>query len=165
VRIWLIRAAALVIYAISFILPAFQICDNKPWPCGDPAPGWVGAWFASTMTVAIPLEVLQGHRHPSDEWRTGILEAFSGCINPSVLAYLVLCIWPKLVRPRRILTAIAVIGLILTWILFVLASIRPLVGYFLWAMSILLFLVPEVIELAKRNRTEKAIPKSQSVQH
>ena len=160
----LIRAVALVIYAVSFILPAFQICDNKPWPCGDPAPGWVGAWFASTMTVAIPLEVLQGHRHLSDDWGTGVLEAFSGCINPSVLAYLVLCIWPKLVRSRRILTAIAVIGLILTWILFAMASIRPLVGHFLWVASILLFFVPEVIELVMRNRTEEAVMKSESVQ-
>jgi hypothetical protein len=161
----IIRSVAFVIYAVSFILPAFQICDNKPWPCGDPARGWVGAWFASTMTVAIPLEAIEGRRHPSDEQWIGILEAFSGCINPSVLAYLVLCIWPKFVRPRRILIAIAVVGLILTWILFAMASIRPLVGHFLWVMSILLFFVPEVIELAERNRTEKAIPKSQSVQH
>jgi hypothetical protein len=153
VRIWRIRAALLAIYVISFFLPAFQICDGAiSFPCGNTVPGWGGAFYSTFMIPAIPSAAIVGPRQ--------ILPvAVGGFVNPLVIAYLVLCVWPKWFTIRLKLMAAASLCLAMNGFAFIFDSVRPHAGYFLWAASVLGLFSLEVGELTARSRARKtALP-------
>ncbi len=88
-----------------------------------------------TLTNSFSLEVW----HSKD-----FLAVLSGWINPLILIYLVLLIWPKFVLPRRIVAAVVLAFMAATWIYFGLVPLVPLVGHILWIVGALMILSGEV---------------------
>ena len=78
-------------------------------------------------------------------WRSkDLLAVLSGWINPLILLYLVLPIWPYLSWPRRIVAAAVVAFMFATCIYFAIAPLVPLIGHVLWIVGALMILAGEV---------------------
>ena len=94
--------------------------------------GWFCAWV--TLTSTFSREVW----HSKD-----FLAILSGWINPFILVYLVILIWPRMVWTRRIMGAAVVVFMLATWIYFALVPLIPLVGHVLWILGIVMILAGE----------------------
>lgn len=82
------------------------------------------------------------------------LLAMSGWINPLVLLYVSFCFAPKFFRVRRILAVAILVCMVATWILFILMTLYPLIGHFLWIGGALLILAPEVLACQRKLHKE-----------
>ena len=114
----------------------------------SPTVGWVCAEFATAMVVTAPITAIRNH--------TGLdarafLFPMSGLVNPLVLAYLILCIWRRLVRTRLLIAAAVMICFGATWLLFALTQTIPLIGHFLWVTGAVALFIPDLVLLASRN--------------
>ena len=139
-KTWLIRIAALIVFGVSFALPAIRPADAGA--SAQPIAGWTCALFASILAPkALASSIGQGIQ------RDAILVPVSGLVNYLFLAVLVLSSWRRLVRTRLIVGALMILCFIATWVFFATSKVTPLVGHYLWIAGAILFLVPDVVML------------------
>ena len=139
-KAWLVRIAALVLFGVSFALPAIR--PATAGAAAQPIPGWTCAMFASILgPKALVQSIGQGVR-PED-----ILIPVSGLINYLFLFVFVLSFWRRLVRTRLLLGALLLPCFVGTWIFFSISKITPLAGHYLWIAGAILLLVPDIVNL------------------
>jgi hypothetical protein len=127
------RVVGFCIFVAAFFLPAVREV-TKP---GASAADSISGWFCASITLMNSFDFAV--------WRSkDLLAVLSGWINPLILLYLVLLIWPKLVWPRRIVAAAVVAFMFATWIYFAIAPLVPLIGHVLWIVGALMILAGEV---------------------
>lgn len=145
-RSWLIRTAALVVFGVSFALPAIQLGDSVSPP--NRLSGWACALFASITGPKALVQSL-GQRIPFDD----VLIVLSGLINYLFLAILVLSFWRRLVRLRLVLGAVMIPCFVATWMFFASSETTPLIGHYLWIAGAILIVVPDILTAFRKPRT------------
>lgn len=139
-KAWLVRIVALIVFGVSFALPAIRMGTGAS-PQNQMA-GWMCAVVASiTAPKAMVQSLGQGVR--IEEY----LITVSGLINYLFLAILVLSFWRRLVRTRLVLGAIMDACIIATWIFFASSKITPLAGHYVWIAGAILIVVPDFANL------------------
>jgi hypothetical protein len=78
------------------------------------------------------------------------LAVLSGWINPLLLLYLFLLLFPKLFWPRRVVAGAIVAFIAGTWVLFAIIPLVPLIGHVLWIAGILMILAGEAMRRPER---------------
>jgi small-conductance mechanosensitive channel len=139
----LMRVLGLCIYAVAFFLPAVS---EVAVPGGD-APTVLKGSRCAWITVVNSLNPQIWH----SKYALAIL---SGWINPLLVLYLLLLIFPVLVWPRRIVAGAMVAFLIGTWVFFYIYPLVPQSGHILWAVGVLMVLAGE---LHRREKAELAV--------
>lgn len=137
------RLLGLCVYAVSFFLPAVR---EVAGPGGD-APTVLRGSRCAWITVVNSLNPQIWH----SKYALAIL---SGWINPLIVLYLLLLIFPVLVWPRRIVAGAMVAFLIGTWAFFYIYPLVPLAGHILWSVGILMVVAGE---LMRRKKAELAV--------
>ncbi|MGB8261887.1 MAG: hypothetical protein WCE75_16105 [Terracidiphilus sp.] len=141
----ILRFAGFLLFAAAFALPAIRVPQQDPGqvPGQDTQPGWVCAAFATAANG--------GLSHIADAGAKGadpvaaVALVLSGWVNPLLLLYLFLCLWPRVVRVRRVLAVFLLVCIAASWVFFVRAGFTPLIGHFLWVAGVLIALSPEVL--------------------
>ncbi len=133
------RILGLLVFIAAFFLPA---CREVATPGGDAPDVFLGsrcAWMTLVNTFSHEI------------WHSKyFLAVLSGWINPLLLLYLVLLLFPKLFWPRRIVAGAIVAFIAGTWVLFAIIPLVPLIGHVLWIAGILLILAGEAMRRAER---------------
>lgn len=128
------RIVGFCIYVAAFFLPACREAATLAGEAPDVYQGSRCAWITLINTFS------------GEIWHSKyFLAVLSGWINPLILVYLFLLIFPKLLWPRRIVAGSIVLFIAATWALFYLVPLVPLVGHFLWIAGILLILAGEAM--------------------
>lgn len=141
---WLVRIIALVVFGVSFALPAIRVNGSSN---PNQIAGWTCALFASGTGPKALVESL-GQHVPLDD----VLVVIAGLVNYLFLAILVLCSWRRLVRIRVVLGALTIPCFIASWMFFVSQKVTPLVGHYLWVAGAVLFVAPDMASLFRRAR-------------
>lgn len=156
-KAWLVRIAALVIFAVSFALPAIRPAEADA--SAQPIAGWTCAVFASILgPKALVQSIGQGIR-PEE-----ILIPISGLTNDLFLLILVLSFWRRMLRARLAFGMLYLLCFLDTWIFFAVSKTTPLVGHYVWIAGAILFLVPDVVILVNERRAASANASSGGVQ-
>ncbi len=142
-KVWLVRLAAIVIFAVSFALPAVRI--GPPGDGGISQPGYKCAVYASVFAFSG-----LAHLHWSELSRDSILLPMSGLVNYLFLVIFVLSFWPRLVRTRLIVGALVLACFAATWDFFAANQLAPLAGHYLWVAGALLLVAPDVAMALRR---------------
>ena len=133
------RILGFFVYLAAFFLPAVREVST---PGGDAPDVFLGsrcAWMTLVNTFSHEI------------WHSKyFLAVLSGWINPLLLLYLFLLLFPKLFWPRRILAGAIVAFIAGTWVLFAIIPLVPLIGHVLWIAGILLILAGEAVRRAER---------------
>ena len=133
------RILGLLVFIAAFFLPA---CREVATPGGDAPDVFLGsrcAWMTLVNTFSHEI------------WHSKyFLAVLSGWINPLLMLYLVLLLFPKLFWPRRIVAGAIVAFIAGTWVLFAIIPLVPLIGHVLWIAGILLILAGEAMRRAER---------------
>jgi hypothetical protein len=133
------RIVGLLVFIAAFFLPA---CREVATPGGDAPDVFLGsrcAWMTLVNTFSHEI------------WHSKyFLAVLSGWINPLLLLYLVLLLFPKLFWPRRIVAGAIVAFIAGTWVLFAIIPLVPLIGHVLWIAGILLILAGEAMRRSER---------------
>ena len=133
------RILGLLVFIAAFFLPA---CREVATPGGDAPDVFLGsrcAWMTLVNTFSHEI------------WHSKyFLAVLSGWINPLLLLYLVLLLFPKLFWPRRIVAGAIVAFIARTWVLFAIIPLVPLIGHVLWIAGILLILAGEAMRRSER---------------
>jgi hypothetical protein len=133
------RILGLLVFIAAFFLPA---CREVATPGGDAPDVFLGsrcAWMTLVNTFSHEI------------WHSKyFLAVLSGWINPLLLLYLFLLLFPKLFWPRRIVAGVIVFFIAGTWVLFAIIPLVPLIGHVLWIAGILLILAGEAMRRAER---------------
>jgi hypothetical protein len=133
------RILGLLVFIAAFFLPA---CREVATPGGDAPDVFLGsrcAWMTLVNTFSHEI------------WHSKyFLAVLSGWINPLLLLYLVLLLFPKLFWPRRIVAGAIVAFIAGTWVLFAIIPLVPLIGHVLWIAGILLILAGEAMRRSER---------------
>jgi hypothetical protein len=134
-RGWLF--AGLVLYAVSFIMPA--VTDVGDYRGNEPLPGYFCAW----ITVDILLGAFHGISRTASAG--DLLMVAIGLINPLALVYLVLVpIRNSYVESIRRAVSITTLCLIpTTWIYFVIYKVSVEIGHIAWVLGIAVMMIPE----------------------
>jgi hypothetical protein len=134
------RLIGFCVYVWAFFLSAVR---EAATPGGDPPTVFQGsrcAWITLVNTI-----------NP-DVWHSkDFLAVLSGWINPLLLLYILLLLFPRLRWPRRILAVMILAFMAGTWVFFHLHSLVPLEGHFLWIAGILLILAGEAVGRERAN--------------
>ncbi len=157
-KAWLVRIIALIVFAVSFALPAIR--PPASGSAVQPIPGWTCALFASVTGPKALVQSL-GQNIPTDD----VLVVVAGLANYIFLAVLVLAIWPRLVRTRLIAGVLTLPCFIASWMFFSSQKITPLAGHYLWIAGAILILVPDLARLFRKQDTPAAAatPASDSI--
>jgi hypothetical protein len=143
---WLVRIAALAVFAVSFALPAIRMDSSGPG--NQPLKGWMCASFASVLgPKALVQSLSQGVRSED------VLIVLGGLVNYLFLALLVLGFWRRLVRTRLVIGALMLPCFVSTWIFFASSKTTPLIGHFLWIAGAALLVVPDIVSLFRKRET------------
>lgn len=148
-KTYIVRLAGMVLFAAAFFMPAVR--GTGTGPGNGSMDGWMCATFAGAATGAIfhvSAATLEEKNVPGM-----IFLILSGWVNPFVMMYLVLCIWPQLVRIRRTIGVAVLVCMAATWVFLAIAQMRPLIGHFVWVGGMLMILAGEV---TRRFATEEA---------
>ena len=149
-KAWLIRILALIVFAVSFALPAIRPAGpdpasqtaSQPGNAPQTIPGWTCAMIASTAAPkALAQSIGQGLN------KEGVEVFLSGLINYLFVLILVLSAWRRLVRTRLVVGALMIPCLIATWMFFAAQKFTPLVGHYMWIGGAVLLLVPDVVAI------------------
>lgn len=130
-----IRVVGFLMYAFAFLLPSVR--ESVPPGALVPPSQIYKGWFCAFVTLMNTFG--QGVWESKD-----CLAVLSGWINPLILIYLVLQLGHHLVWQRRLVAALIVAFMFLTWTYFVLAPLVPLVGHYLWIVGALMILSGEL---------------------
>lgn len=126
------RVVGFCVYVWAFFLPA---CRQVATPGGD-APGVYRGYICAAVTLVNTLS--------REMWHSmDFLAVLSGWINPLILIYLFLLLFPRFRWPRRIVAGLIVVFIAGTWVFFYLHPLVPLIGNVLWVAGILLILAGE----------------------
>jgi hypothetical protein len=130
---WIALLAGIVLFAVSFILPAVKEVSAGPNSQGVPG------FTCATLTLEMPwskdgLSIL----HESPLRYFSIL--LSGWINPAFLVTLGLVLIKPRWRPTIVLRYVVTLMFVFCWIVFYQVHLYPRQGYFLWMFGILLAL-------------------------
>jgi hypothetical protein len=137
-RLRLQLAIGFCIYVAAFLLPAIQ----PPGAKIAPVAGWLCALIALAPLAALVRGQWQGVQLEA------LLMAVSGLTNPFLLVYLVLRIWPRLVKSRRVVGLLVLAGIVSSWMVMSKSSFKPMIGHFLWIAGIVIILATEVWSLS-----------------
>jgi hypothetical protein len=148
-KAWLVRIIALIVFAVSFALPAIRPPGSGAAP--QPVPGWTCALVASVLG---PKALVQSFGQGIS--REAIAVVTSGLANYLFLVLFVLSFWRRLARIRLLFGTLYLFCFLASWIYFASAKTTPLVGHFLWVAGAFLFLVPDVVILIHQRRTAAA---------
>ncbi|MGO9775366.1 MAG: hypothetical protein ACLQGT_05685 [Terracidiphilus sp.] len=133
------RILGFFVYLAAFFLPAAREVASPSGDAPDVYRGYVCAWMTLVNTFSHEI------------WHSKyFLAVLSGWINPLLLLYLFLLLFPKLFWPRHILAGAIVAFIAGTWVLFALVPLVPLIGHFLWIAGILLILAGETVRRTER---------------
>jgi hypothetical protein len=133
------RILGLLVFIAAFFLPA---CREVATPGGDAPDVFLGSRCARMTLV---------NTFSHEIWHSKyFLAVLSGWINPLLLLYLVLLLFPKLFWPRRIVAGAIVAFIAGTWVLFAIIPLVPLIGHVLWIAGILLILAGEAMRRSER---------------
>ena len=128
------RVLGFCVYVAAFFLPACREAATLANTAPDVFRGYNCAWMTLVNTFSAEL------------WHSKyFLAVLSGWINPLILLYLLLLLFPRLLWPRRIVAGTIVLFIAGTWVLFDLVPLVPLIGHILWIAGILLILAGEAI--------------------
>jgi hypothetical protein len=145
---WLLRIFAFLVFGLSFALPAIQLVNDPaaPGTAGqNPIPGFFCAYFANYLA---PAALIKSHgSRETPEW---FLLTAAGYVNLLVLAILFLSIWPRLAKISALLAAATIPCFAATWVFFAKYHLNALAGHYLWVAGTLLFVLPEVVHLARK---------------
>jgi hypothetical protein len=134
------RILGLLVFIAAFFLPAVR---GVATPGGDAPDVFLGsrcAWMTLVNTFSHEI------------WHSKyFLAVLSGWINPLLLLYLFLLLFPKLFWPRRIVAGAIMAFIAGTWVLFAIIPLVPLIGHVLWIAGILLILAGEAVRRTERN--------------
>jgi len=128
------RALGFCIYVAAFFLPACRTVATSGGEAPDVLRGSRCAWITLVNTL-----------NPEMWHSTNFLAVLSGWINPLILLYLVLLLFPAMRWPRRIVAGVIVLFIAGTWVFFALFPLVPLVGHVMWIAGILLILAGEAL--------------------
>lgn len=148
-KAWLIRIAALLIFAASFLLPAIRVANGAP--PNDKIPGWTCALVASITGPKAFAQSLGQHIPLED-----VLLVLSGLVNYLFLAVFVLSAWRRLVRTRLAIGALIIPCFIATWMFFASQKMTPLAGHYLWIAGAILMVAPDIVALTTKGRAGAA---------
>ena len=137
------RILGFCVYLAAFFLPAVR---EVATPGGDAPDVFLGSRCA-WITVVNSLNPQIWHSKYA-------LAVLSGWINPLIVLYLLLLIFPVLVWPRRIVAGAMVAFLIGTWAFFYIYPLVPLAGHILWSVGLLMVVAGE---LMRRKKAELAV--------
>ena len=133
------RILGFLVYLAAFFLPAVR---EVATPGGDAPDVFLGsrcAWMTLVNTFSHEI------------WHSKyFLAVLSGWINPLLLLYLFLLLFPRLFWPRRILAGAIVAFIAGTWVLFAIIPLVPLIGHVLWIAGILMILAGEAMRRPER---------------
>jgi hypothetical protein len=133
------RILGFLVYLAAFFLPAVREVASPVGDAPDVYRGYVCAWMTLVNTFSHEI------------WHSKyFLAVLSGWINPLLLLYLFLLLFPKLFWPRRILAGAIAAFIAGTWVLFAVVPLVPLIGHFLWIAGILLILAGEAMRRPER---------------
>lgn len=146
---WNLRLLALLVFGVSFALPAVRLHQSQPSapsnPIADSIPGFYCAFLANYVAPAALLQS-RGEAFTTE----GGMVVLGGCANLLVAAILILSLWSRLVRTRLILVAATLPCCGAAWLLFAKEHFQPLIGHYLWVAGALLFAVPELLNLLRK---------------
>ncbi|HTX76485.1 MAG TPA: hypothetical protein VMD29_09790 [Terracidiphilus sp.] len=142
-KAWPVRIAALIVFGVSFALPAIHMPGSGSGP--QFFPGVMCAFLAS---VVAPGEVLSS---PGKADLQSFLVVIGGLVNYFFLAILVLSFWRRLVRTRMVIGTLMLPCFVATWMFFAASKTTPLVGHYLWVASAILLMVPDMAALLFRS--------------
>jgi hypothetical protein len=128
------RILGFCVYVAAFFLPACREPATLAGVTPDSYMGYNCAWMTLVNTFSGELWISQYS-----------LAILSGWINPLILLYLFLLLFPKLFWLRRIVAGSIALFIAGTWVFFALVPLVPLIGHILWIAGILLILVGEAI--------------------
>jgi hypothetical protein len=132
------RLVGFCIYVWAFFLPAVREVATAGADAPEVFQGSRCAWI--TLVNSLSHEM----------WLSkNFLAILSGWINPLLLLYLFLLLFPRLRWPRRIVAGAIMAFLAGTWVFFALFPLVPLVGHVLWIAGILLILAGEMVKREK----------------
>jgi len=152
-KAWLVRIIALVVFGVSFALPAVRLSGGGP--DASPIPGWTCAVFASILgPKSLVQSIGQGVRTED------VLIVVSGLVNYLFLAIVVLSFWRRLVRTRLVTGALMLACFVATWVYFATSHTAPLVGHYLWFGGAMLILVPDLAYFFSRREAGAAVQES-----
>jgi hypothetical protein len=133
------RILGFLVYLAAFLLPAVR---EVATPGGDAPDVFLGsrcAWMTLVNTFSHEI------------WHSKyFLAVLSGWINPLLLLYLFLLLFPRLFWPRRILAGAIVAFIAGTWVLFAIIPLVPLIGHVLWIAGTLMILAGEAMRRPER---------------
>jgi|1186.fasta_scaffold257551_2 hypothetical protein len=146
---WHLRLLAFLVFAVSFALPAVHVQTGQPRAPGgldtSRLPGYFCAFIAN---YAAPSALIKSKG--SGVTAESVQVMAGGCVNLLVLAILFLSIWKRLVWTRLVLVAATLPCFVVTWMFFAKEHLQALIGHYLWVAGVLLFLLPEVMNLVRR---------------
>jgi hypothetical protein len=135
-RLRLQLAIGFCIYVAAFLLPAIQ--PPGAGPATNTVTGWVCALFALAPMAALVRGQWEGVQHEV------LLLVASGLVNPFLLVYLVMRIWPRLVKTRCVFAVLVLAGIVSSWIYMGKSSFKPMIGHYLWVAGIFIILASEI---------------------
>jgi hypothetical protein len=140
-----VRLAGLTLFVVAFFLPAVRGTGSGPG--NGPMDGWMCAYFAGAATGGI---LRNGPAWEGINVPGMMYLILSGWVNPLVGMYLVLCLWPRLVRIRVAMAVAVLLCLSATWAFLAIAKMEPLIGHYLWAGGTLMILAGELTGLQSK---------------
>jgi hypothetical protein len=144
-----IRLAALVLFVVSYFLPAIQMGTSGPG--SGPLAGWGCAFVASVMAPVALIKSL-GQGVDTNE----LLIPVSGLVNYLFVAVCVLGFWTRFRRTRLVLAGLMLPCFAATWIFFASSKTKPLAGHFLWIGACVLLVIPDVVNALRKTEESTA---------
>lgn len=135
------RIAALIVFAVSFFLPAVRM------QAGSHDSGALAGWMCAVVASATaPRALLHSFGRGLDS--DAILVPLSGTINYLFVAICLLSFW-RLRLLRLVLAALMIPGFIATWMFFKASQTSPLAGHSVWIAACILLAAPDVLSLMR----------------
>jgi len=135
------RIAGLSFLIVSFFLPACHDTDSSSLVHAARLAGWQCAWLSISMIF------------DSAALFSPLFFAFlGGCINPLILIHLLLSFTKRFSKVKKGLAGAVLLGMVSTWVFFIVGHFVPLIGHVLWIAGALLILYPELVALSRPGR-------------
>jgi hypothetical protein len=147
-------AIGFCIYVVAFLLPAIQSPGGGPGAGPGTGTGPVAGWFCALIALFPMAALVRG------QWAgvqpEALLLAASGLTNPLLLIYLLLRIWPRLVKARLVVGVLVLAGIVSSWVFMSKSSFKPLIGHYLWVAGIVIMLATEIWSLSSVRKSPGA---------
>ncbi|HSM85920.1 MAG TPA: hypothetical protein VLT16_07215 [Candidatus Limnocylindrales bacterium] len=149
---WIALLAGVVLFGVSFMLPAVKEASAGPHATGMPG------YKCATLTLIVPWGS-DGFRLLRQSPLQYFAILFSGWINPAFVIALLLVLFKPRWRPALVFRWVVTFMFVSCWIVFYEVHLHPLTGYFVWMFGILLTLFSN--KLGEVNRAQEQAPFSE----